>query len=244
MYKKNKIFFKNGSWFSRNTYFKFYWNRKYAKINHFLKAYLKSLPETETIHFIQIGSNNQICWPIEAYINERWQSVLIEPITKKAEELRKKYHESNFSIENIAISDKNEKKVFYSIEAGNDSPSWVSYLSSFKTFNIEWLKENYKDIKINELILDTLTYKDIVKKYNLKKVNILQIDTEGYDFKILNSIDLTKFDIDLIIFESKHLSKFEKSKIRNLAKRNNYAFFEETIDSLFFRTDVYKYLDL
>lgn len=238
------MFLKNGSWISRNTYFKYYWNRRYANINLFLKAYLSSLQKTEDVVFIQIGSSNQIGWPVEAHISDNWKNILVEPIPEKATELKEKYKGENFFIENTAVTEKKEKKPFHIAESKNDIPDWVSYLSSFKTFNIEWLKKTYPDINIRTSLIDTITFEELTNKYNLKKVNILQIDTEGYDYEILNSIDFSKVQIDFIIYEHCHLSHKEMYAIKKMKRKNHYTFFSENLNTAFFRKNIYKHLSL
>ena len=51
-----------------------------------------------------------------------------------------------------------------------------------------------------------MTFEDIRKKYNIKKIDFILIDTEGYDFEIIKLIDFNKSKPNIIIFEHKHLS--------------------------------------
>ena len=44
----------------------------------------------------------------------------------------------------------------------------------------------------------------MIDKYQINKIEKLQIDVEGAEFEILNSIDFTKIEINSILFESKH----------------------------------------
>ena len=45
------------------------------------------------------------------------------------------------------------------------------------------------------------TISEILKKHNLTRVRFLSIDTEGYDSRIIGSMDLNYFKIDVIRFE-------------------------------------------
>ena len=49
------------------------------------------------------------------------------------------------------------------------------------------MKENIIVQKVN-----TDTLQNICDKYNVTKIDFLKIDTEGYDIKVLESIDLDK----------------------------------------------------
>ncbi len=61
-----------------------------------------------------------------------------------------------------------------------------------------------------------------MKKYAIRNLNLLHIDTEGYDYEILKMIPFAEFDIDVIMFEHKHLSDSEYKKAIDLLHRNGY----------------------
>ena len=52
--------------------------------------------------------------------------------------------------------------------------------------------------------VEFITFQDLVKKYSINSINKLQIDVEGAEYKIMNSIDYNKIKIKNIFFESKH----------------------------------------
>tara|TARA_B100001057_G_scaffold494043_1_gene589790 strand:+ start:1831 stop:2085 length:255 start_codon:yes stop_codon:yes gene_type:complete len=67
----------------------------------------------------------------------------------------------------------------------------------------------------------------LIKKYNIAEIEYLFIDTEGYDYKIIKSIDLNKIKINKIKFEYKHLDdtfRFEErlKELRLMFNQLNY----------------------
>ncbi len=67
----------------------------------------------------------------------------------------------------------------------------------------------------------------MIKKYNIAEIEYLFIDTEGYDYKIIKSIDLNKIKINKIKFEYKHLDdtfRFEErlKELRLMFNQLNY----------------------
>ena len=52
--------------------------------------------------------------------------------------------------------------------------------------------------------IDFITFDDLIEKYKIKSIKNLQIDVEGAEYEILNSIDFKKTRINSIQFESKH----------------------------------------
>ena len=63
---------------------------------------------------------------------------------------------------------------------------------------------NITDEDIQEIVIDFITFKDLTERYSIKSIDKLQLDVEGAEYKILNSIDFNKVKINQIFFESKH----------------------------------------
>ena len=110
-----------------------------------------------------------------------------EPIEKEFEFLKKKYERfNNIKINHCALGDKNEtKKLSITAKTGNSSFNEI-------TPNTKWLKTRSKEF--NTTLNGYVTEKQIVKlitldeycfKENIKKIDILKMDTQGYEDKIL-----------------------------------------------------------
>ena len=85
--------------------------------------------------------------------------------------------------------------------------------------------------------IKSITWPDIEKKYKSKikkKVDILKIDVEGLDYKILKSINLNKINPHLIMVEAPHFEKIETKKIANYLKRKRYKIiYNNTLNIIF-----------
>ena len=55
-----------------------------------------------------------------------------------------------------------------------------------------------------EIEAPSMTFNDLCDKYEIRHIDFLQIDTEGYDAEIIKSIDFTKIKIDTIKYEIWH----------------------------------------
>jgi hypothetical protein len=53
--------------------------------------------------------------------------------------------------------------------------------------------------------IETITFDSLVEGVN--HIDLLHIDTEGYDYEIIKSIDFDKHQPSLILFEHAHLKK-------------------------------------
>ena len=74
-------------------------------------------------------------------------------------------------------------------------------------------------------------FMNIVKDcFSDRKVDYIQIDTEGYDYHILKMIDFKNLDISIIKLEFVNLSENEKMKSKTILKENGFYTFVEGID--------------
>jgi FkbM family methyltransferase len=137
--------------------------------------------------------------------------LLVEPVPYNITLLNEntaKY--KNISIETSAVSEKDEIKKFYYVKPDavkKLGKHWASGIGSFNKQHI--LNHKYKrfmisDSHIEQIDIQYLSFSNLMKKYSISSIDLLQIDVEGAEFEILNSIDFEKIEIKKIIFEFKH----------------------------------------
>lgn len=151
--------------------------------------------------------------------------ILIEPFEKFNQSLLECYNNiDNLFIENVAITDNKEKEfeTFYLHEKMDQNVEQASMLKSHieKVFNKpEYVVDKTYDEQVIELKIKCSTINDIFNKYNLQSIDILFIDAEGFDDKIIKSIDFEKFNVDKIYYENMHINNDELSLF---LKNKNY----------------------
>ena len=87
------------------------------------------------------------------------------------------------------------------------------------------------DSDIEEVDIQYLTFSNLMDKYSISSIDLLQIDVEGAEFEILNSINFEKIKINKIIFEFKHFDgTFKEGPKLKLIKekltKSNYSLTE------------------
>ena len=137
--------------------------------------------------------------------------LLVEPVPYNYKILEEKFSkDKNIFICTNAIFSENKKKKFYFIKQSSIhklNKHWASGIGSFNKQHILNHRSKRFDVQnedIEEQIIDFITFDYLLNKYQIKFIDKLQIDVEGAEFDILNSIDLKKIDIKNIQFESKH----------------------------------------
>ena len=113
---------------------------------------------------------------------------------------------------NCAVSNKNETvKLFFQKE--------LSQLSTTENDQAKKVFQgNIKEKEIQAFTLDEILNRD---KYKNVKIDFLNIDVEGADFKVLNGLSFQKFNPELICVEI-HDKEIKESKIYNFLKDKNY----------------------
>ena len=113
---------------------------------------------------------------------------------------------------NCAISDKNENiKLFYQKE--------LSQLSTIEREQAESVFQgNIKEKEIKAFTLDEILSRD---KYKNSKIDLLDIDVEGADLKVLRGLSFDKFKPELVCVEI-HAKEIEKNDIFNFLIDKNY----------------------
>ena len=160
---------------------------------------------------VVIGAHSGI-WLTPLLEKYKEQSILlVEPVPHNIQELKENISKyKDIKIETSAVSSKNEVKKFYFVKPESVKKlgkHWASGIGSFDKQHI--LNHKNKRFKvensdIEEIEIQYLTFTDLVKKYSITSIEMLQIDVEGAEYQILNSIDFTKISIQKIIFEFKH----------------------------------------
>ena len=113
---------------------------------------------------------------------------------------------------NCAISDKNKNiKLFYQKE--------LSQLSTIEKGQAESVFQGeIKEKEIEAFTLDEILSRD---KYKDSKIDLLDIDVEGADLKVLRGLSFDKFKPELVCVEI-HTKEIEKSDIYNFLIDKNY----------------------
>ncbi len=137
--------------------------------------------------------------------------LLVEPVPYNYEILNSEYKDNRkITICKNAIIDKSKKDFFYYVKKESIAKlgkHWASQIGSFDKNHILNHRNKRFDVKeddIETIEIEFITFDDLIQKYSIKSIDKLQIDVEGAEYKIMNSINFQKIEINKIFFESKH----------------------------------------
>jgi FkbM family methyltransferase len=202
-------------------------------IDKFSKAY-------SPVIFIQVGANDGFYHdPLHKFIRMYgWQGVLLEPQPAVFKYYLSKLHRKTPGVHaiNAALSNHDGEQTMYKIAFSH--LRWATGLTSFKREALEKaidsghvgrLAARYgeqlpatRQEYIAEEKIQSISAETLIAKFNLKKVDWVQIDAEGYDFEIIKLLKIDQTKPRVIVYEKSHLSENDQRACIALLRANNY----------------------
>jgi len=181
--------------------------------------------------FVKVGAHDGLTGdPCTEFLlaNARWQGLLIEPVPVFAEKLKERFgNRGRFTILQMAVGETEGTAAFYYVlkEAEGkvpNLPDWYDQISSFDVGHIE--KHLGDEIRpfIGTLQVAVKPLGNILDELNIQVVDLLQVDTEGHDLAVLESLDFNRHKPRVIFVEHKHLAAPKKQVLLQLLADNGY----------------------
>lgn len=196
--------------------------------------------QTPRVRVVQVGANDGFNKdPIHRFIKrDKWQGVLLEPQPKVYEEFLTKLHRNTDGIYtvNAALDYTNGSRPLYKI--AQSESRWATGLSTFSREALEKnieaghiavkLKQEGKtppertEDYIAEVQVPCITAETLLRKYAIKQLDWLQIDTEGFDYEIIKMFNIPETRPKVIVYENHHLSEKDKQECAAFLQGEGY----------------------
>lgn len=220
-------------------FYKYFYSPKKGSLSEFLSAY--SLSKKGDFTVIQVGANDGISNdPIHKFIKrDNWKGVLLEPQKFVFTEFTQKIYSKNTGINvlNAAIGAEDGKLPMYKI--GFSSTRWATGLSSFSKDQVLKAYDNgivaYNCKKYGETIptdkskwisqeeVRVISPESLIREFKIKKIDLLQIDAEGFDLEVIRIFDLKKHQPKALVFENAGLSETDYKTALRILEEAGYT---------------------
>jgi len=206
----------------------------------------RRLKKTGKLFFVQIGANDGIFRdPLYEFVtrhHEQIAGLALEPVKETFQKLQANYAKyPHVTPVNVAIHTTKKKLNIYKVdpEFYGKLPEWVRGIASFD-------KDHYRTLGVppEAMITESIrcvTLDELVSQYDVEHIDLLQIDTEGYDAEIIKSIDFSKVKPSIIRFEHNlEANKMEPAAftvLSNLLHLHGYDVILETQDATAYQLD-------
>lgn len=141
--------------------------------------------------------------------------------------LKKKYKSTKIIIFNYGLGEKNYQTYLnYTLESSSSTINPINRKSKYYKRKLKYLMASDDSyISMRELI-EIKTLDSIIASENVNFIDLLKIDTEGYEFKILSGVSKNFKNINYIYFEHHYDNMLDKgyvfSDIHNLLKKYDF----------------------
>lgn len=192
------------------------------------------------IFFVQIGANDGVSNdPLFKFVMQYgWNGILVEPLPEIFEILKKNYgNRPNLKFINAAIGEGDGFRTLYTVKMDSNIFQKAHQFSSFRrdilVRQTQWvpdIAERILEKQVRVISIDTL-----FQEAGENEIDLLLIDTEGYDYEILRMMDLSKRRPSLICYEHDNLSKAEMAAAAELLVAHGYRLTRDNLDTLAYR---------
>ncbi|OGP79282.1 MAG: hypothetical protein A2V86_08615 [Deltaproteobacteria bacterium RBG_16_49_23] len=195
--------------------------------------------------FVQIGANDgeDHIYEFVSKNHDKVSGMVIEPLKDIFDELAYKYRKfSKITPVNVAIHNSESEMILYRIapQKLKTLPRWLKGISSFN--------ENHHRLTntpsnwIIPVKVPCVSLHELFNRYQIKKVDLLQIDTEGYDAQIILNLDFNAIKPTVIRFEhgvpANIMSKEALQQLLDFLHKHGYEVLVEPNDATAYQLDL------
>jgi FkbM family methyltransferase len=185
------------------------------------------------IFFLQIGAHDGISYdPIHDYVKRfHWKGLLVEPQPAIFAKLRENYREeTQLLFENSAVAQQDGAIELHCFENAN-AEDHASMLTSTRKHYLAMNGDGHRGA-LKTITVPALTLESLLSKHRVERVNLLQIDTEGFDFEIIKMIDFQRMKPEIIHYENNFLNRRQKSECARILGGQKYSLLNLGVDTI------------
>ncbi len=200
--------------------------------------------------FIQVGAYDGITNdPLHSYVKRfHWRGALLEPEPQAFARLRQTYQdEPQLTLMNLAVTDRDGPVKLYRIRPGAEGlPEWSRQIATLDVDTLRkhqggmpayGLQEGIQDIDrwIECIEVEGICFDHLLDHLGDSRVDLLQIDAEGYDAHLIQIFPFGRILPRLIHYEHMHLSEVDQEACLRLLVSKGYRIAIEFADTIAFR---------
>ena len=184
-------------------------------------------------HFIQIGANDGLTFdPLHEFLilpQVRWHGVLVEPVAHLFAQLQERYRTfSALQTERAAVGEIDGTLEIFRLKTKPGDPLWLEQLASFSRDVLRRTAAALPDVeeRIVAEVVPSLRVETLLRNHEIEHTDLLVIDTEGWDWRVLRQFDLGRLRPWLILVEHQHLTDEEKPAMYEKLTQSGYEWAE------------------
>lgn len=204
--------------------------------NSMLYQLLKS---KDRVNFVQIGANDgkrfDPLYEFIKYNKEKIYGFVFEPVKDYFNDLKENYKDyPNVKPINLAIHNELQETIIYRVSKIHENivPEFALGIASFNQEHHK--KTNIPSEYIVEEKVKCIALEIFIIQNNINNLDVLLLDTEGYDYDIIKNLNFNKINPTIIHFEhglkSETMSKTQFLELKDLLYKQDYQLFVDKSD--------------
>src|SRR5262245_54064447 len=191
----------------------------------------------QSVRFIQIGANDGVRNdPIrDLVVRHRLSGLLVEPLPDLFARLQTNYAgHQGIRFEQCAVGDNDGQAVLYRVRGDAGLPEWLQSIASFNKRHLSSRRFGIRGLEkhIVPVTVPVLTLTSLLRKHDMDGCDLLQIDTEGFDCRIVRSAIHAGLRPAIINYEFIHTNPAERARCKQVLADHGYAFLDVGRDTL------------
>lgn len=147
---------------------------------------------------------------------------------KKIKTLLKKFINTSIILENYAVGENVKKiKIKHLVESSSSTLKELNTESKYYKKKFKFLNKKIKGEYHHNIEVNMITLKNYIEKKKIENIDLMKIDTEGYEFEVLLGLKEKLKNVKLILFEHHYDDMIKKNynfgNLHNLLVLNNFS---------------------
>jgi FkbM family methyltransferase len=174
-------------------------------------------------------------------------AVLVEPVAEHFARLRDNYADvPNVRLENVAVADAPGVRPFYRLGVDPVAHGFPGYLAQLGSLDEDRMgskwdryerRQDHKGFVLAHRVVDLVpcvTLHDLLARHGIADLDLLQVDAEGYDYRILRTVDFARCRPRFVNYERVLLHEDEPA-CRRMMRAAGYRLVDHGQDTLCIR---------
>jgi FkbM family methyltransferase len=186
---------------------------------------------------VQIGANDGVRADPVRHLIQRFglSGLLVEPLPDLFARLQANYAgHANLKFEQSAVGEYDGEIPLYRVRPDPALPDWLQGIASLNRDHLTSTKFEFDQFEkyVEEVTVPVLTLASLLRKHGMSDIGLLQIDTEGFDCRIVESAIRSGVRPAIINYEHIHVHAIQQAACKRLLADNGYDFVDVGIDTL------------
>lgn len=205
-------------------------------LRHFLETLGQRLGSRAFV--VQVGAmDGKTFDPLHEFINRfGWGGLMIEPVREHFEKLKETYKENHGIVfSNVAVAGHRGTVELFRVPSEHVMegrvPRWGLGAASLYADRNALSFPEVRPFVVSEEV-PCMTLPEILREHKVARMDVLQIDAEGFDYQVLRQLDFSIYRPRVINMEIVNIPKSERTACKRLLDSHGYTYVKAGYDLL------------